>query len=315
MSLNDSPWVTPASEPAAVRPSRIRVRKRSVSSVAAAEPVVADVHRGLELAGVGEQRRQLGVGAAGDVLDVVGLVGLEQQQRVGTVVGQPVLGEEVRIAGRHDAVDRQPAGVAVVGVEPVALPRVVAEHDVGSELADDACDLAPPFERRLELAVDAAEEHDLAGGAERLGGRALLVLALRDQRGGVGVGVPGALRAVGEHEVRDDAARRRPLGERGAAVELDVVGVGDDGQRRRRASGGRRCTAGTGRGRTGSRRAAGSFGSVPSVNGSAGREPVGADEVVGDVDVPGQPHLALDPQRPGRAGPPRPGGGRTSPGP
>ena len=31
----------------------------------------------------------------------------------------------------------QPAGVAVVGVQPVALPRVVAEHDLGPQLADD----------------------------------------------------------------------------------------------------------------------------------------------------------------------------------
>ena len=46
--------------------------------------------------------------------------------------------------------------------------------------------------------------------------------------------VPRALRAVGAHEVRDGAAGGRPLGQRGAGAELDVVGVGADGQGRPR---------------------------------------------------------------------------------
>ena len=54
---------------------------------------------------------------------------------------------------------------------------------------------------------------------------------LLDQRGLVDVGVPGALRAVGQHEVVDDRAGARPLGERGTALELGVVGVGDDHER------------------------------------------------------------------------------------
>ena len=44
-------------------------------------------------------------------------------------------------------------------------------------------------------------------------------------------GVPGALRAVGADEVVHDAAGGRPLGERGAGTELDVVGMGADRQR------------------------------------------------------------------------------------
>ena len=77
-----------------------------------------DVHRRAELALVRQQRRQLGVGEAGDVLDVVGLVGLEQQQVVGPVVRQVVVPVEVRVARRHATVDGEPAGVAVVGVQP-----------------------------------------------------------------------------------------------------------------------------------------------------------------------------------------------------
>ena len=51
---------------------------------------------------------------------------------------EALVGEEVRVAGGDDAVDGEPAGGAVVGVEAVALPRVVAEHDVGAELTDHA---------------------------------------------------------------------------------------------------------------------------------------------------------------------------------
>ena len=115
---------------------------------------------------MGVQRGELGVGEAGDVLDVVGLVGLEEQQRLGPVVGERLLGEEVRVARRHDALDGEEAGVAVVGVEPVALPRVVAEHDGGLELPDPVRHLPPLAHARVELAVDPVEEHALPGGAE-----------------------------------------------------------------------------------------------------------------------------------------------------
>ena len=110
---------------------------------------------------MGVERGELGVGEAGDVLDVVGLVGLEQQERVGAVVGEALLGEEVRVAGGHDAVDGEEAGVAVVGVEPVALPRVVAEHDGGPQRADPVGHLPALAQAGLELAVGPAEEHAL----------------------------------------------------------------------------------------------------------------------------------------------------------
>ena len=116
---------------------------------------------------MGVERGQLGVGEAVHVLDVVGLVGLEQQQRVGPVVGEVLLGEEVRVAGRDHALHGQQPGVAVVGVEPVALPGVVAEHDGGPQPADPVRHLPPLSQARLELAVGPAEEHALAGGAER----------------------------------------------------------------------------------------------------------------------------------------------------
>src|SRR5215217_2424471 len=63
---------------------------------------------------------------------------------------------------------------------------------------------------------------------------ALLLAAAGDERGEVGADVPRPLRAVGADEVVDDAAGRRPLGERPSRTELDVVGMGADRQRRAR---------------------------------------------------------------------------------
>src|SRR3954447_25411110 len=55
----------------------------------------ADVHGRLELAAVLQQGGHLGVGETGDVLDVIGLVRLEEQQRLRAVVGDSLLREEV----------------------------------------------------------------------------------------------------------------------------------------------------------------------------------------------------------------------------
>ena len=197
---------------------------------------VGGVHRRLELALVGLQRGQLAVDELGDVLDVVRLVGLQQQQRRGAMRGEAVLGEEVRIAGGDDRVAHEPTGVAVIGMEPVALPRVVTEHDVGPQLADDPGDLGDRRPIARQVAVDVPEEAHLAGAVtgQPAGRLALLVLAARHELRQVGRRVPRALGTVGAHEVVDDAAGRRPLGQRAAGAELDVVGMGGDGQRRRR---------------------------------------------------------------------------------
>ena len=132
----------------------------------------------------------------------------------------------------------------MVGMQPVALPRVVAEDDIGRQLADDAGDVADRGPIGDEIAVDAAEEADLAGAVagEPAGRLALLVAATGDERRQVGVDVPRALRPVGAHEVVDDAPGRRPLGERAAGAELHIVGVGGDGQRHAPAPDGRSTT-------------------------------------------------------------------------
>ena len=62
----------------------------------------------------------------------------------------------------------------------------------------------------------------------------------RDERGKVLVGIPTALRSVGEHEQFDVRAATRPMRERRATPELDVVGMrtdGEDARRNRRGHG------------------------------------------------------------------------------
>ena len=129
---------------------------------------LVDAHRGQQLARVGVQRGELGVGEAGHVLDVIGLVRLEQQERLGTVVRQLLLGEEVRVARRDHPFDGEQPRVPVIGVQPVPLPRVVSEHHRGLEPADPVGHLPPLAQPRVELAVGPAEEDALAGGAQRL---------------------------------------------------------------------------------------------------------------------------------------------------
>src|SRR4029079_5280774 len=78
-----------------------------------------------------------------------------------------------------------------------------------------------------ELAVDPAQEPD-AGRAEHLRGLLLLFLTSGHPGRAAGVWIPGALRPVGADEEVHLGARVGPLGERGAAPELDVVGVRPD---------------------------------------------------------------------------------------
>ena len=119
---------------------------------------------------------ELGVDEAGHVLHVVGLVGLPQEDRGRPVGVEPVLAVEVRIARRHHPFAQQQPGVAVVGVQPIALPRVVAEHDVRTQLTDHTRHPAAQLEPAVQLAVDLLEEHDLAGPVAREPARGLALL-------------------------------------------------------------------------------------------------------------------------------------------
>ncbi len=87
------------------------------------------------------------------VLDVIGLVRLPQQHGRGPVRCEVEIGEELRVTGCHHAVGEQPAGVAVVGMEPVAPPGVVPEYHLGSNTPDHRTHLPPFLHTGLEFAV------------------------------------------------------------------------------------------------------------------------------------------------------------------
>ena len=135
---------------------------------------------------------------------------------------------------RDQGVDDDPPGGVVVGVEAVPRPGVVAEQDVGSQPADPEGDLGHGVPVGDQVAVDPAQEGDLAGGAQGGGRVALLGLPGGDQGGGVGLDVPGPLGPVGAHQDGDLAAGLGPAGQRGPRSELDVVRVRPHRQRPRR---------------------------------------------------------------------------------
>ena len=313
MALNASPRGTSAKAPCSARRARTRARNASSCAVRSgpSSAVTSIVERnwlrcdsqGGELAGRWAASTSSTWSASS---------ASNSSSADGPVVGEALLGEEVRVAGGDHAVDGEEPGVAVVGVEPVALPRVVAEHDVGPQPPDPVGHLATAWRRSgLELAVDPAEEHHLAGGAEGLGRGPLLDLAGGDQRGEVGVGVPRALRPVGAHEVVRPRSRRPP------------TWPGWRRTRTRCRRGGRRWPApGAGAGR--SRDAHGGIGRPRARRRAATAAQV---EVGGQVDVPAERRVARRPaaarpepaglgpvagERPGAVGEPEAGAGRDA---
>ena len=121
----------------------------------------------------------------------------------------------------------------MIGMEAVAPPRVMPENDVGTEAPDPKGDVPLLGDAVAKLSVGPSEKDDVTS-AELRGGAALLCLALRRECHRVALWVPCSLRAVGQDEVVDRRPAGRPFRQRGAATELDVVGVRPDGQHDRR---------------------------------------------------------------------------------
>ena len=80
--------------------------------------------------------------------------------------GGVLLGKEVRVARGHNSVRDEEAGVAVIGVDPVPLPRIVTEDDVRSHAPDPRAHLPALADARFQLAVGPAEEDNVAFAAE-----------------------------------------------------------------------------------------------------------------------------------------------------
>ena len=189
---------------------------------------------GLELALVGEQRLDFWPGVTGDVLGVVWLLGLEKQKCLRSVMGNVVFDEEERVARGNDSVNREKPCVPVIGVQAVTLPRIMTEHHDRFEFPDPVGNLRSLTEATFEFPIGPAEEHHLARRSQPSRCFALFGLTGGDQVSLIDGRIPGSLRPIGAHEVMDHCPCCCPFGESRAALELGIIGVGDDRHRRGR---------------------------------------------------------------------------------
>ena len=196
------------------------------------------LHRRLELALVRLERGELGLDVALTSSTWSGASASNSSSGRGRWAASPCSGKKCGSRAATMRVACQQPGVAMVGVEPVALPRIVAEHDVGSQLADARArprrGRADRCRARRRRSRGSAPRQRRAPASRRAASRCSS-WRRGHERDRVGARVPRPLRAVGAHEVVDRAAGRGPLRQRRAAAELDVVGMGADRQRRARA--------------------------------------------------------------------------------
>ena len=152
------------------------------------------MHRRLELTFVRFEGVELCVDRGRDVLDVVGLIRLPQQQRRWPVMGDAVLRKEVGIPSRDDSVAHEETSGAVVGMQAVPLPRVVAQDHLGPQLADHLGDRADGLPVGTELTVDPSEEADVSGPitGQTSSRFPLLVLTANNEPREIGGDVPRA---------------------------------------------------------------------------------------------------------------------------
>ena len=124
------PARSPAWSPAARASSWSLARERARCSVVG---VVVDAHRRAPLAAVREQRVDLAVDVAVDVLDVVDPPASKHSSVVGRCGASPCSGKKCGSrAATMPSIASSPA-CAMVGMHAVGLPRIVAEHDVGPD--------------------------------------------------------------------------------------------------------------------------------------------------------------------------------------
>jgi hypothetical protein len=177
----------------------------------------------------------LRVDKATDVFDMIGLVCFKQEGAIGAVNLKTVVFEVVRISSGDDAVECEPSGIAMIGMEPVSLPRIMSENDIGLCRANPVGNLIANVQCRLEFAVDMTEHDDLASRPEPTGGFHLFGSAQFNEFFRVLVGIPGSFGAVGQNEMIDDTSSGGPFGKSAAALKLSIVGMGNDDERARRS--------------------------------------------------------------------------------
>jgi len=200
--------------------------------------IAVDAHGALVLAPMGEQRIELLLLEATGRFDVVGDVGLPQEEGRRSVGGELLVGEEQRVSAATSAsVTMNPAfrwSACSRYLRQGSWPITTSGRTMRIQRATSHCSRTPL--RSSRRASRKSPRSHLRAHGRCL---ALLLLTRGHEKRDVLLGVPRTLRAVGEYEVVQLAARRCPLGQRGATAELDVVGVRADRQR----------TFGTGRSR------------------------------------------------------------------
>jgi hypothetical protein len=140
---------------------------------------------------------QFGVHVLGDVFDVVWLLGLPHQEALRAMRSEVVFRKKMRVPRSHDALTSQKACIAVIRVQSVLLPRIVAQHNLGLTQADHPGHLSPCGQTAIELPIYLAEEVHLpecVGSPSRKAAGCFDLLHLTTRRKGRHVGgrIPGA---------------------------------------------------------------------------------------------------------------------------
>ena len=234
MRRNASPARTPARECLPLAPRRGSTR---ANAACCSSGSIVDAHRRAPLAAVRSSASILRSTQPSTRSTWSARSGFEQQQRRGRCGASPCSGKKCGSRAATIAFDREPARVAVVGMEAVRRPRIVRRARRRAGLRGSPRTTARACAEIVRRARRRRAE-EVRRRARRARRRvSLLRLARRDQRGEVGVGVPRALGAVGADAQVHVGAGVRPLRERRAAAELDVVGVGADREHAAAATG------------------------------------------------------------------------------
>ncbi len=98
---------------------------------------------------------------------MIGLVGFPQQEGGRSVGGEAQFGKEVGVAGGDQGIGGDPSGGPMVGMEPVAAPGIVPQHNRRLYGPDGPGHLPSLVGAVLELTVAPAEE-DQPVGRERV---------------------------------------------------------------------------------------------------------------------------------------------------
>jgi hypothetical protein len=165
-----------------------------------------------------------------DVLTVIRCVCLPQQQVRRTVMSQVQMFREVRIPCGNDGITGEKASPSMIGMKSVALPRVVAQNDIGFQASNFSNDTVPQLRTLFEFAIDLFEKENFSLRSESPGGLALLLASQRNKSCDIGLGIPSPFRSIGEDQVMNRTTSGSPFCQSATAAEFNIIGVGPDGQ-------------------------------------------------------------------------------------